>query len=129
MKGVMRICMAVVIAVAITGAVCAQGPWGGYGMGYGKGVNIEAMQKFRAETLNLRDGLNTKHLELMNEYSKPELNMKRIATLRKEIIDLEAKIQAVAEKYDIPMGGMMGPGMMMGAGSGMMMQMCPMGWW
>ena len=59
----------------------------------------------------------------------PDTN--RIVALKKEIIDLQAKIRTVAEKYGISagarMGGMMGGGMMMGPG--MMMDMCPMGRW
>ena len=61
----------------------------------------------------------------------PDTN--RIVALKKEIIDLQAKIRTVAEKYGIsaggdPMGGMMG-GRGYDDGSGMMMDMCPMGRW
>jgi len=92
--------------------------------GYGAGTNVETMKKFQKETLALRDELMTKNLELRNEYSKSVPDTGRIATLRKEIIDLETKIQNIADKYNMTsygrMGGMMGSGMM---GGGMD---CPM---
>ncbi len=126
--------LVVAIGLLIAGGVYAWWPGGGYGMGYyGTGTNVETMKKFQKETLSLRDDLMTKQLELQNEYNKPVPDTNRIATLRKEIIDLQAKIQTVAEKYGVsgPMGGHIG-GMMMGhgmMGRGMMMDMCPMGWW
>lgn len=124
-----------VIALALAvGLILASGAyawWGGHGMGMGTGVNIDNMKKFQKETLSLRDEFMTKQMELQNEFNKPVSDINRIATLKKEIIDLQAKIQTVAEKYGLPaggpMGGMVGGGMMMG--SGMMMEMCPMGWW
>ena len=131
----------VTVLVAVLGLFIAGGAYawwgGGYGMGYGTGTNVETMKKFQSETLSLRDAIMTKNLELQNEYNKPAPDANRIAALQKEIIDLQAKIQAVAEKYGVSgpmsgmMGGHMGRGMMMGPGmmgSGMMMDMCPMGW-
>ena len=133
MKKLSIIGLTVAVALILAGAVYAWWPGGGYGMGYGTSANVETMKKFQKETLSLRDDLMTKNLELQNEYSKPQPDYNRIATLKKEIIDLQAKIQAVAEKYGVggPMGGhmggmMMGPGMM---GQGMMMDMCPMMGW
>lgn len=124
----------VTVLVAALGLFIAGGVYawwgGGYGMGYGTGTNVETMKKFQSESLSLRDAIMTKNLELQNEYNKPVPDTNRIAALQKEIIDLQAKIQTVAEKYGVggPMGGHMG-GMMMGRGmmgSGMMMNMCPM---
>ena len=83
--------------------------------GYGAGTNVETMKKFQKETLALRDELMTKNLELRNEYSKSVPDTGRIATLRKEIIDLETKIQNIADKYNMTSYGRMG-GMMMGSG-------------
>lgn len=132
MKRSMIAGLVIVIGLLLTSAVYA------WWAGYGTGTNIENVKKFQKETLSLRDDLMTKQFELQNEYNKPVPDTNRIATLRKEIIDLQAKIQAVAEKYGISawgpgygMGpGMMGPGMrghgmMMGPG---MMDMCPWGW-
>ena len=125
--------LVIAVGLLIAGGVYAWWPGGGYGMGYGTSANVETMKKFQKETLSLRDDLMTKQLELQNEYNKPAPNTNRIATLQKEIIDLQAKIHTVAEKYGVsgPMGGhmggmMMGPGMM---GQGMMMDMCPMMGW
>lgn len=122
MRKAMIIGLAAVIAlVVIGGAVYAHGPWG-YGMGCSTGANVENVKKFQKETLSLRDELLTKRLELQNEYSKPEPNYDRIATLRKDIVDIQTKIQTTADKYGLPafgtgMGhGMMGRGMMMGMG-------------
>ncbi|MEW6740210.1 MAG: hypothetical protein ACOYU2_09640 [Nitrospirota bacterium] len=123
----------VTVLVAALGLFIAGGAyawWGGYGMGY-QGANPEAVQNFQTETLSLRQSLMAKQLELQNEYNKPVPDTNRIATLRKEIIDLQAKIQAVAEKYGVsgPMGGHMG-GMMMGRGMmGSGMCGCPMCSW
>ncbi len=121
------------VAVAVVFASGAYAWWGGYGMGYGTSANVETVKKFQKETLSLRDELMTKNLELQNEYNKPVPDTNRIGTLQKEIIDLQTKIQTIADKYGLPaggpMGGMMGRGM---TGTGMMgpgMGMCPMGRW
>lgn len=128
MKKITVIALALVVGLIFAGGAYAW--WGGYGMGY-QGANPEAAQNFQSETLSLRQALMAKQLELQNEYSKPVPDTNRIFALKKEIIDLQAKIRTVAEKYGIsagaPMGGTMGSGMMMGPG--MMMDMCPMGWW
>ena len=135
----MKRSIVVTVLAAALGLFIAGGAYawwgGGYGMGYGTGTNVETMKKFQSETLSLRDAIMTKNLELQNEYNKPAPNTNRIATLQKEIIDLQAKIQAVAEKHGITAGGAMGGhmgGMMMGRGMmghGMMMDMCPMMGW
>ena len=99
------------------------GPRGGYGMNYGT-TNVDRLRSFQKETLGLRDELAAKRFELQNEYNKPTYDSKRIATLRREVVDLESKIQEVSYKNGVPSwgatGGMMGP--MYGYG------MCPMGW-
>jgi zinc resistance-associated protein len=127
MKKITVIALALAVGLIFAGGTYAW--WDGYGMGSGAGTNVETMKKFQRETLNLRDELMTKQMELQNEYNKPAPDTNRIVALKKEIIDLQAKIRTVAEKYGIsagvPMGGMMGRGMMMGP----MMDMCPMGWW
>jgi zinc resistance-associated protein len=91
------------------------------GMSYGTSSNVESMHKFQQETLSLRDKLMTKNLELQNEYSKPVPDTNRIARLRKEIIDLQVKIQNIKDKYGLPTWnsrwGMMD--------RGRMMDMCP----
>ncbi|MFN3395968.1 MAG: hypothetical protein ACK4Z9_04150 [Thermodesulfovibrionales bacterium] len=123
--------IALVVATAfvvIGGAVYAHGPWGhgmGYGMNFGGAVNVENMKGFQKETMALRDELITKRMELQNEYNKPQRDYERISTLRKEIVELQTKIQAAAEKYGLPANGRaysMRNGMM---GKGMMGHNCP----
>lgn len=124
-KKVAVIGLAVIIGLLTASGVYAW--WGGYGMGYGTGTNSETMKKFQKETLSLRDDIITKKLELQEEYSKPDPDSDRIAALRKEIIDIQAKIQKSADKYGISgkgprgrhMGGMMGGRGMMGNAMGM----------
>ncbi|HCC69480.1 MAG TPA: hypothetical protein DEP99_06325 [Nitrospiraceae bacterium] len=102
MKKAMMIGLAVVIAlVVIGGAVYAHGPWG-HGIGRGTGADVENVKKFQKETLSLRDELLTKRLKLQDEYSKPEPNYDRIATLRKDIVGIQTKIQEIADKYGLP---------------------------
>jgi hypothetical protein len=74
---------------------------GGYSMGYDRNVDVDAVRKFQSETLKLRDELFTVRLELDAEYSKVAPNANRISTLRKDMIDIEAKIMTTAEKYDM----------------------------
>jgi len=125
MRRTAMIGLAVVVALLVGGgALYAHGPWG-HGMGYGAGVNVENVKKFQKETLSLRDELITKRLELQNEYSKPQPDYDRIGTLRKEIVDIQTKIQAAADKYGVPAPGS-GYGMRHGMmGRGMMGDACP----
>jgi zinc resistance-associated protein len=72
----------------------------------------ETMRKFQKETLGIREELISKEYELQYEYNKEFPNTSRIATLQKEITELETQIQATADKYGISgSGGMMGYGM------------------
>ena len=132
MKRAMIISLTVVIGLFLAGTSYAW--WDGYGMGYGAGTNVETMKKFQKETLSLRDEIMTKKLELQSEYNKPTPDTNRIATIQKEIIDLRAKIQEIANKHGMkaPAGqgmmgrGMMGHGMMGGGMMGGMGGPCPM---
>lgn len=130
MKKVTGMVMAVIVVLALASAAFAwwDGPGMGYGPGYYSGANAETMKKFQKETFSLRDDLATKQIELQAEYDKPVPDTARIASLKKDIIDIQAKIQIVADKQGIPAGGlgygrgmMTGRGMMMGAGC-----TCPM---
>lgn len=89
-----------------------------------QGADIEQVKKFQKETLTLRDELITKRLELRKEFESEKPDLKKIAQLRKDIIDIQTKIQEVATKYNLPFSGY---GMrhgkrhgMMGCGIGMM---------
>ena len=120
MKRAMVISLIVAIGLFLISDVYAR--WcGGDGMGYGTDANVENVEKFQKETLNLRDDIITKQMKLRNEYNKPVSDTNRIAAIRKEIIDIQTKIQTVAKKYGISGWGTMG-GMMMDN----MMDMCPM---
>jgi hypothetical protein len=108
-----------VIAVAVMmlagGAALAQGTGHQHG-----GSTAGAVRKYQKETLNLRDELAAKQLDLEAEYDKSQPDQTRIASLRKEIVDLEARIQVVADNYGVrPSGRGHGRGMMYGSyGSG-----------
>jgi zinc resistance-associated protein len=127
------------------------GNWGpGYGHGYGmmgdygNGANTnltddqraaldKAYQDFAAKTDTLRAELYSKNLELTAELAKSAPDQGRVATLTKEVNDLNAKLFAeqtafradLAKKFGIRggygygmMGGYGGYGMMGGFGPG-----------
>lgn len=125
MKKILLISLVGLLVLGLGATVYARGPWYG-GMqceGFDlKGVEIEKVKEFQKETLSLRDELQIKRLELRAEYEKEKPDIDRIAQLRKEIVDLQTKIQKIAQKYNLPtMGpgyGMMGRGMHHGRGMG-----------
>lgn len=123
-KGVI-IGLILIAGIILASAVYAVGPWGGHRMGYSKSTDIDTVKKFQKETLPLRDELITKRLELQKEYSKDTPDKARLATLRKEIVNIELNIQEKADAAGLSewSGGMMGHGMMMGRG--MMGMECP----
>ncbi len=117
MKKRTLVVLGLVLSMSLIVAGSAFARWGGgYGMmggGYDRGpgnyyqseVNPESMIKFQKETLSLRDELLTKRLELSQEYDKDTSDADRIGQLRKGIIDVQTKIQKVADKYDIGSAG------------------------
>lgn len=119
------------IAFAQMGPGSGMGGKGGYGYGTDSQVNIENLKKFQKDTQSLRDDLMVKRAELINEYIKQTPDTARIAEIQKQMIDIQAKIQAAATKNDLPAWGQgygrgrMGRGMM--AGSGPCGSGCP-GW-
>ncbi len=122
MKRVMAIGIAVLAGLLLSTAVYAWWDdygWSGYGMGYGPYANVDNVKKFQKDTLGLRDELGAKQIELQNEYDKPNPDSRRIVTLKKEIIALEAKIQDAAADYNTPAGGYMGGMPRRGWGRGM----------
>lgn len=123
------IAMSMVLLAVLVFSSAVYAWWGDCGMGCSDtNAGVENMKKFQKETLSLRDELITKKLELRDEYDKPVQDINRIAAIKKEIIDQQAKIQTVAAKYGLQPGdamkrdrtghGMKGRGMM--AGDGMM---------
>lgn len=134
MKKVTGMVLAIMMVLVLAGAASAWwgGPGMGYGPGYSSGVNLENIKKFQKETFGLRDDLAAKQLDLQSEYGKPIPDTARVAALRKDIIDIQAKIQVVADKYGTAWGAGSGQGMMMGQGQGMMRRSgcrpCPCMW-
>ncbi len=121
MKKMTGMIIAVVAMLVLASAAFAwwDGPGMGYGPGYYSSTNAENMRKYQKETLSLRDDLASKQLDLQVEYDRPVPDTARIASIKKDIIDIEAKIQVVADKYSIPAGGPgYGRGTMMGRGYG-----------
>ncbi len=104
------IVLGLVLSMTLLVAGSAFARWGGYGHmdGYGmmgdygsrydRDVDVESVRKFQKDTLQLRDELITTRMELDREYSKAEPDTDRVGELRKGIIDIETKIQKVAEK-------------------------------
>lgn len=103
------------MGLIVAGSSFARGG-GGYGMmgaGYDRGagdcyradVDPETRAEFREETQQLREELRTMRLELRQEYDKESPDTERIVQLRKGMIDVDMKIQAVADKYDIDRDG------------------------
>ncbi|MBF0506462.1 MAG: hypothetical protein HQL09_06475 [Nitrospirae bacterium] len=123
MKKTKEVTVASLVLVAVALLLLAGGAYagwgGGYGPCYGTGANAETVQKYRHETVSLRDELVAKRIELRNEYNKPVQDANRIGELRKEIIDLQTKIHTAADKYGLTAGDCgMGRGMMAGTGGG-----------
>jgi hypothetical protein len=108
----------VVAAVLLTAGVASACDWCyGHAGGPGGG-NPAAMRKFHKDTAGLREDLAARQIDLAEEYDKDQVDPARIAAIRKEIVDLEAKIQAAADKSGVrPWGPGRGHGMMAG-GSG-----------
>jgi len=94
--------MLVALGLLIATATMA-GPWagGGPGRGYGPAVSSEALKNFQKETLSLRDELVTTEFELREEYGKDSPDLQKVATLKKQIVDVETKIAESARKNGI----------------------------
>lgn len=95
-----------VAAVLLTAgvAVACDGPWMGHGPGYMgqyRGDNPAGMKKFQQETLSLRDDMAGKQIDLGVEYDKAAPDAGRIAALRKDVADIEAKLQAAADRHGV----------------------------
>lgn len=121
MKRLTLIALAAILILGLGASVYARGPWGYGGWDYRdmSEVDIEKVKKFQKETLSLRDELHIKKFELRQEYDKDKPDLDRIAQLKKEIIDLQTRIQKIASSYGLPAKGLggcgrMGRGPMMG---------------
>lgn len=92
----------VMLGILIIGVVYAYGYRGQSAFANCQNIDIENVKKFQKETLNLRDELAIKRLELRNECLKQDPDNVYMESLRKEIRDLRAKIRGIADKYKVP---------------------------
>ena len=107
----------VVAAVLLTAGVASACDWCYGHAGSAGGASSATMRQFHKETLGLRDDLAARQIELAEEYDKDNANPARIAAIRKDIVDLEAKLQAAADKSGVrPWGRGRGHAMMAGGG-------------
>lgn len=108
----------VVAAVLLAAGVATACDWCyGHAGGSGRGTPA-AMRTFHKETVGLREDLAARQIDLAEEYDKDHADPARIAALRKEIVDIEAKLQVAADKSGLrPWGPGRGHAMMAG-GSG-----------
>jgi hypothetical protein len=141
MKRFWVLALAVAVTVGLAGIASAHmwgydddGPGYGYGMGpgmmYGYGsagnVSVDKFKQFQKETSGLRDELVLKQVELRSEFAKDKPDTDKIASLRKDIIDLRTKIDKAADKAGLDdnagpargRGYHRGYGMMYGGGGG-----------
>ena len=114
MKKFVLLTLAVVVAVGLAGAASAHmwgsdgdgtsygmGPGMMYGYGTGNTVTVEKFKQFQKDTAVLRDELSLKQVELQSEFAKDTPDAGSVTTLRKDILDLQAKIAKAADKAGI----------------------------
>lgn len=111
------IVVAAVLLTAGAAAACDYCGWG-HGSGPHRRASSAAMTKFHKETLALRDDLAAREVSLAEEYDKAEPSASRIAAIRKEMVDLEAKLGAAAEKHGVGTWGRGSSRGMMRGGNG-----------
>lgn len=104
----------IVAVLAVLGLLVATaafaGPWsggGGYERGYGcgPGVSSETLKNFQKETLPLRDELLAKRIEIREEYARENPDLQKLASLKKEMVDLQTRIAESARKNGIERRG------------------------
>jgi hypothetical protein len=122
--------MSVVVAALGLTAVLFSGAIAGNGNGMGSGCGncpqqseapVGAVQKFQADTIDLRQEMMTKRFEMQRENLKATPDEARIASLRGEIKTLQDKIVDIRSKSGLPTDkcdGECGP-RMGGSGKGM----------
>lgn len=107
-----------VAAVLLTAGVASACDWCYGHAGGPSGGNPAAMRKFHKETVSLREDLSARQIDLAEEYDKDQADPARIAAIRKDIVDLEARIQAAADKSGVRQWGRGRGHAMMAGGSG-----------
>ncbi len=110
MKRIVGTLLAVAVVLAGGVALAADAPAAGATPSSGA-----AVRKFQKDTFALRDELAAKRADLQDEYDQPQPNTARIAALEKDIVDLQARIGAAAQR-----NGLRGPRHGRGMGYGRM---------
>lgn len=107
-----------VSSLVLISAVYAHLPGKGYGSGWLCNADSESVKKFQRDTLSLRDELISKRFEIREEYSKEKPDLDKIATLKKEIVDIRTEIRKKAQAAGLPAwkDGKIGCGKMKGKG-------------
>lgn len=129
MKKELLMFLVVAVILALSLVVYADGNRWGPGMNYDTSANPESVRKFQKETSTLRDELAAKYVELDREMSRQDYDPARVAAIKKDIIDLETRIQISARKHGVftrPGGGATG-GRTYRSGCGWGCDDCP--WW
>lgn len=65
-------------------------------------INMEEVIKFQKESAGLRGEIVVKKLDLIGEATKQPSDPARIKTVAREVIDLQNKIGALANKHGLP---------------------------
>ena len=65
-------------------------------------INMEEVIKFQQESADLRGEIVVKKLELIGETMKQPVDSARVKALAHEVIDLQGKIGALANKHGLP---------------------------
>lgn len=65
-------------------------------------INMEEVIKFQQESAGLRGEIVVKKLELIGEAMKQPVDPARVTAVAREVIELQAKIGAVANKHGLP---------------------------
>jgi hypothetical protein len=123
MKGKSLAIVAVSVGLLVAAAVYAGSGGGNAGSGGGSyygdpgsSVNVQSYRDFYKDTASLRDNLAEKEFELQQEYDMANPNPDRISVLRKEIVDLQSRIEKTASKHRLSGRWMRHNGMMWGGG-------------
>lgn len=117
MKRLLTAIVAATLGIAIGMASAeARGPRGGFdGGGCGNcsgpqgsgpaGVGKDQFQKFRADSLDLRQEMMLKRFEIQRENLKGAPDLAKIDQLKREIADVQVKIQALRLQNGLPERG------------------------
>ncbi|MBN2719593.1 MAG: hypothetical protein JXR72_00675 [Proteobacteria bacterium] len=105
--------VAVVLTLSMLAAGSAMARWDGASDGRGqRGFNCWAAEgadevdpekviQFRKDTLPLRDELWGKKLELSREYKKDQPDMKVVEQLRKDMVEIQTRMEKIASDHGL----------------------------